>query len=226
MAKSNRGGKRGAGLFAKGELVLPDGSKIEFDGELRYDGDDPNVTGAVRQAVTAWEDKRVKGKIEYAYSVDQNGNPIGPEVKGGKKSVGTPRPYYDTPGATFTHIHPRGDGELGGTFSTADLRNFAKYSGTTIRAAAKEGTYSMSKKQGFDKYAFMNYIDQCYRNYNNYIASENAKLVKEYKNGNIKTYDEWVKKAAKSFNTGLVKLHDDYLKGQKKYNYTYTLEKR
>ena len=34
MAKGGRGGRRGmGGGVAKGELTLPDGSKIEFDGD-------------------------------------------------------------------------------------------------------------------------------------------------------------------------------------------------
>ena len=35
MAKGSRGGRRGGGV-AKGELTLPDGSKIEFDGDLIF----------------------------------------------------------------------------------------------------------------------------------------------------------------------------------------------
>ena len=34
MAKANRGGRRGG--VTKGELTLPDGSKIEFDGDLVF----------------------------------------------------------------------------------------------------------------------------------------------------------------------------------------------
>ena len=48
MAKGSRGGRRGGG-GAKGELTLPDGSKIEFDGELIYGGDDKAIPQVVRK---------------------------------------------------------------------------------------------------------------------------------------------------------------------------------
>lgn len=49
MAKGSRGGKRsGGGSTAKGELILPNGSKAEFDGELKYYEKDKSITGAQR----------------------------------------------------------------------------------------------------------------------------------------------------------------------------------
>lgn len=124
MAKGSRGGRRGGGV-AKGELTLPDGSKIEFDGELIFGGNDKAIPQAVRKNLDDWENKRYKAKIEYAMSYYPDGTPIGAEKRGGKGSVRTPYSYHATEGATFTHNHPRGDGMLGGTFSPADLRNFA-----------------------------------------------------------------------------------------------------
>ena len=157
MAKGSRGGRRGGGV-AKGELTLPDGSKIEFDGDLIFGGLDKAVPEAVRKNLDAWETKRSKAKIEYAMSYYPDGTPIGKEVKGGKGSVKTPLSYHATDGATFTHNHPRGDGMLGGTFSPADLLNFAIGGNTTCRATAKEGTYSISKGKNFDKAGFNSYV--------------------------------------------------------------------
>lgn len=227
MAKPNRGGKRGGAGgkdFVKGELKLPDGSKIEFDGELHYDGDDGNMTGATRQAITTWENKRRKAKIEYAYATDANGNPIGKEIRGGKGSVRTPIQYHATNGGTFTHIHPRSDGMLGGTFSDADLRNFANYSQKTFRAAAKEGTYSISKGANFKPTEFKRHVAQAQRDFKAAYQKRANAVYADYKAHKI-TYDQYKLLNAKAFNTSLIELHEAYRSKQKDYGYTYTLER-
>lgn len=232
MFKSSRGGKRGRGPGAapppppaKGELVLPDGSKIEFDGDLTYGNKDAALNPATRAAIEQWEAKRVKNKVEYAYSVDENGNPIWREVKGTKGSVRTPRMMHDTENATFTHIHPRGPGMLGGTFSSADLYNFANFRNKTERAAAKEGTYSISKTAKFDKSGFKSMVATADSNFNKEMRAANRRLTSDYGAGII-SYSQFQTEYAKAFNTALVNLHNEYLGGQKKYGYTYTLEKR
>lgn len=219
---SSAGGSGGA---ASGELVLPDGSKIEFEGELRFDGDDTSLTGAARTAITGWEDRRVKNKIEYAYAVDADGNPVGPEVKGGKGSVRVPYSYHDNPDGTFTHIHPRGDGMLGGTFSGADLNNFANHSQKTVRAAAKEGTYSISKGKNFDRAGFKSFVSGAQADFEKTYRSKRKSIETDYLNGKI-SYSDYVLGNAKAFNTALVSLHETYRSGQKTYGYSYTLEKR
>lgn len=224
MAKGNRGGRRGGGV-AKGELTLPDGSKIEFDGELIFGGDDKAVPQAVRKNLDDWENKRYKAKIEYAMSYYPDGTPIGAEMRGGKGSVRTPYSYHATDGATFTHNHPRGDGMLGGTFSNADLYNFTIGGNTTSRATAKEGTYSISKGKNFDAKGFTSYYKNERTKVRQSYESEVNKLGKSYKNSEI-SYDDYVLKAGKSFNTYLVQQHEVLRKGQKQYGYTYTLEKR
>ena len=224
MAKGSRGGRRGGGV-AKGELTLPDGSKIEFDGELIFGGDDKAVPQAVRKNLDDWENKRYKSKIEYAISYYPDGTPIGAEKRGGKGSVRTPLSYHATDGATFTHNHPRGDGMLGGTFSGADLRNFAFGGNTTSRATAKEGTYSISKGKNFDSKGFNSYVAKANADFKNTQREFNSKIQKSYNDGKI-SYEQAVLEQGKAFNTALVKLHNTYLEGQKQYGYTYTLEKR
>lgn len=227
MGSGNKSSPRATprgGYTAKGELKLPDGSKIEFDGDLKYYGNDKTVKGAVRQSIEAWETKRAKAKIEYAYSVDANGNMIDRERKGGKGSVRASYPMHNTPGATFTHIHPREDGVLGGTFSTADLNNFARFANTTVRAKAKEGTYSISKGKNFDAIGFMSYVKQADYSANKDYKSKMKVLNKQYRESSI-SYDEYYKKSAKEFNTMLVNLHNAYKQGEKQYGYTYTLER-
>lgn len=212
----------GGGAGAKGELVLPNGSKIEFTGTLHYDGDDKALTGASRQTIVSWEDKRRGAKIEYAYATDANGNPIGKEVRGGKGSVSMPYTFHMA--ETSTHIHPRGDGMLGGTFSTADLTNFANFGNTTKRAAAKEGTYSITKGKNFDASGFKQYVTKQNSDCRSrYVANANA-LTKKVQAGKM-SYSDYQLASAKAFNTYLVECHNAYRNGQKTYGYTYTLEK-
>ena len=219
-----RGASGGGGGGATGELVLPDGSKIEFEGTLHMDGNDKGVTGAARTAVTNWEAKRVKNKVEYAYSVDKDGNPIGNEVRGSKGSVRSPHSYHDTPDCVFTHIHPRGDGMLGGTFSQADLFNFANNRQKTERAAAKEGTYSISKSKGFDAMGFKNFAAKANSDFKANYGKRVKAAGKAYREGKM-SYADYAKANAKAFNTSLVEMHNALRSGQKQYGYTYTLEK-
>lgn len=220
---SSAGGSGGGS--AKGSLDLGEGAPIEFDGELKYGGNDPGLTGKARETITNWEDKRVKAKVEYAYASDADGNPIGKEIRGGKGSVRAPYQYHMTDGGTFTHIHPRESGGLGGTFSAADMRNFANTSGKTARAAAKEGTYSISKGKNFDKAGFTSHIAKAQSNFNTNYRKNQSVLTADYRAGKI-SYNDYIKASAKCFNTALVQLHNDYSAGQKQYGYTYTLERR
>ncbi len=213
------------GTAVKGSLSLPGGDTIEYDGALQYGKKDPGLTGLGRKNIEDWEKKRVKNKVEYAFAVDGNGNPVGREIRGSKGSVRSPWSYHNQDNGAFTHIHPREGGMLGGTFSGADMVNFANGRSKTSRAAAKEGTYSISKNSNFDAGGFKSYVKTAESNFRN-----NAnKLVKnasaDYRTGKI-SYSEYVKQANKAFNTALVSLHNDYLAGQRKYGYTYTLEQR
>ena len=223
MAKGSRGGRRGG--VAKGELTLPDGSKIEFDGDLVFGELDKAVPDAVRKNLDAWETKRSKAKIEYGMSYYPDGTPIGKEMRGGKGSVRSPLSYHATDGATFTHNHPRGDGLLGGTFSGADLRNFANGGNATCRATAKEGTYSISKTKNFDSKGFNSYVAKVEADVRKTYKSEHKKISDAYNNNKI-SYDQVTLMQGKAFNTYLVNLHNAYRDGQKQYGYTYTLEKR
>ena len=227
MAKPIRGGKNnpGAGVTfsAKGELTLPNGSKIEFDGDLNYGKKDSTLSPAVRKEVESWENKRRKNKVEYAYSVNPDGTPIGAEIKGGRGSVRTPMSYHDTQDATFTHIHPRNEGMIGGTFSLQDLKNWANKKNKTERAAAKEGTYSISKGKNFDRDGFLKMANQADGEFTSNYRSLAKGIDAKYISGAI-GYDDYAKQRAKAFNTALVKLHETYRQNQTKFGYEYTLE--
>ena len=230
MAKGSRGGTNNSGggitRTASGQLDFPDGTKVEFDGDLNYGKKDSTLSPAVRKEIETWENKRRKNKVEYAYSVNPDGTPIGPEIKGGRGSVRTPYAYHNTPDATFTHIHPRGRGQegyLGGTFSLADLRNWASKANKTGRAAAKEGTYSISKTKKFDAKGFMAMAKKADADFDSSYNSAVKALNAKYHNRTISAA-EWVQGSAKAFNTALIKLHETYRQNQNKYGYEYTLE--
>lgn len=214
----------GGGGGATGELVLPDGSKIEFEGTLHYDGNDKALTGTARTNIEGFEKKRIKNKVEYAYAVDANGNPVGGEIRGSKGSVRVPKSYHEQPDGTFTHIHPRGDGMLGGTFSQADLFNFANFGNKTVRAAAKEGTYSISKGKGFDKQGFKSFAAKTNADFSANYRKRTSAAGKAYREGKM-SYGDYLKANAKAFNTSLVEMHNTLRSGQKQYGYSYTLEK-
>lgn len=223
-------GRGSSGMRGAPRVVLKSGSElpgtgvVEFDGELAYGAKDPSLSEASRKQIESWENKRRKAKVEYAYSVDENGNEIYHEVKGGKTSVTTPS-VMAKEGATFTHIHPRKDGSgyLGGTFSTDDIGTFTRRPVKTMRAAAKEGTYSISKGDGFDSAGFTAYARQADANFRARRNADISALSKQIKAGKI-TWDEYAAQNTKGFNSALVALHNEYIAGQKKYGYTYTLE--
>lgn len=216
----------GGGASFTGALNLGgDDNNIQFDGTLKYGKNDPGLTGKNRQTIENWEQKRVKSKIEYGFATDGNGDPVGKEIRGGKGSVRVPISYHNQENGAFTHIHPREAGVLGGTFSQADLMNFARGKTTTSRAAAKEGTYSISKGKNFNESGFVKFAYEANSRFEQ-SARAKIKVAKDrYRSGKI-DYNTYLSEHGKAFNTALVELHNDYLSGQKKYGYTYTLEKR
>lgn len=224
MAKGTRGGKRGnTGLRASGKLDIGN-ETISFDGDLRYTDNDNRFSDVQRKAIEAWENKRVKNKIEYATAVDRSGKSLG-EAKGGKGSVKTPIWWKQTTDNVFSHIHPREAGTLGGTFSDGDLRNWARSLIRTYRAVAKEGTYSISKQKGFDGRAFTSFFRVAHKNRETTMNNTMKQLNKDYSSGKI-DYNSYSKSFDKVFNNFLVGLHNDLLDNQTKYNYKYHLEKR
>ena len=219
------GGSKGRKTIGVSSVSLPDGSSIDLSGNpLVYGDNDANVSGKAREAIEAWETKRGKNKVEYNMSVDQNGNQLGPEVRGGKNSVRVP--YYQLQeGAIHTHIHPREDsGLLGGTFSDGDLRNFARNGVSTYRAKAKEGTYSISKGSNFDKSAFSLFVNEMHSKESSLLESKARDMRKKISSDSSYTYKQYSADFNKAFNSYLVALHNGLRDNQKKYGYTYTLE--
>ena len=216
----------GDGFDRKGVTKLQDGSEtIDLsDSPLRYGKNDKALDGARRAAVELFEGRYVGAKVENGATFDANGM-ITEQRRGGKGSVKTSVSKYNA-ADTFSHNHPRAQGILGGTFSEADLSNFSVFDVTTARAAAKEGTYSISKHWGkFDSTGFQQYYKSEYaritKEYNSTFRSLNKRMT-----SNQMAYDAYSREFTKTINKQLVELHNVLISGQKKYGYSYTLERR
>ena len=220
---SSKAGKGGGGGVTS--VTTADGT-IDLTGiPLVYGNDDPAVSGKARTNIEAWEAKRVKNKVEYNYAVDQNGDQIGQEVKGGKRSVRVPISHLQD-GAIHTHIHPRADSEtLGGTFSDGDLKNFANFGVKTYRAKAKEGAYSITKTSKFDKDGFKQYISSLHAAESAKCSNTCSQLRNKIKTDSNYSYKQYSKDATRAFNSFLVSFHNGLLAGQQQYGYTYTLDR-
>ena len=198
---------------------------------LVYGKKDTAMNKAQRATIEAFEAKRVVRQTEYAMLVDAQGNSTIPysagDIKGTSSHVNINSQFWNN-AEVLSHNHPRkaADAVLGGTFSDADLTQFSSHKNCkTIRAAAAEGTYSMSKTANFNKAGFDSYVTNSSKQHYGTYKRAAGKLGSDYKAGKI-SYGTYSQGNDKAFNQMLVSLHNDLLAGQKKYGYTYTLEKR
>ena len=224
---AGKGGKKAGAGYDASEVKLLDGSTLDLSAyPLHYGEKDPTLTDRQRATTEAWEAKRVKAKVEYGTFVDENGRPR-MEKRGGKSSVSLPLTGFMYEGNVLTHIHPRdaGSGYLGGTFSFADLKNFALYPARTTRAAAAEGTYSISKTASFDKSGALAFFSRVTSQREAEHDTVCRGLRKQLRSGSI-SISEFSARSADSFNRMLVNLHNDYASGASQYGYVYTLERR
>ena len=220
-----RGASAGTGDEAR-RVTIKGGEVVDLsDNPLKYGKEDSALTPAQRWNIEAQEDKRRNNLIEFGFAVDKNGLVVG-EKRGGKGSM-RPTAAMVTRGEVFTHNHPRdfGAGVLGGTFSDADMDFFTTYRIRTMRASAYEGTYSITKGAGFASTAFLKWFSDADRSAKAEHNARSKALYNEAKSGQI-TYDEYNARRNASFNRFLVEMHNTLLKGQKIYDYTYTLERR
>lgn len=239
------GGRGGASGFPTNNPVLttldaPDGTSIDLsDFPLQY-GPLDTLSNAERAAVDAFESKRYKAKVEYGTLITVNGQTL-IEKRGGTGSVRMPSRLYNQ-ASVMSHNHPRSGnevGELGGTFSHADLRALATTGIYTMRATALEGTYSMTKGGNFDWNGLSQYykttdagLDRAYQAAIKPALASYKSAVADYAQGRATrataqaAYDAYVKTAHYEFNRYMVGLHNALLAGQQQYGYSYTLERR
>ena len=224
MAKGNRGGrgKTTIGSFKDGANI--NGDIIEFDGDLKLTKNDGSINPVQRAAVDLWEAKRANMKIEYANAFGFQGSEYG-ELRGGPNGVNLKPYYFANRGSVVTHIHPRGDGGLGGTFSDADIKAWSRGNGNTIRAVAKEGTYSISKGKNFNGSGLYAYVQKQFNSYTKSLQTTKRSLQSKVNSGSM-TAKQANKILQKEFNTVLVSMHNDLLNNQSVYGYNYYLEKR
>ena len=238
MGRGRSGATGGGSWRAEQSVRGSDGAPIDLsDAPLRYSSDDSSVTGNVRTVIDAFEKARVKNKIEFARIVDANGNII-EERRGGSGSVRSSVRALNA-GDTFSHNHPREGGKLGGTFSVADVDNFANYGIRTYRAAAPEGTYSISKGRNFNSAGLKRYYagvhaasEREYRATVRELGVKYSAVYRAYRAGTASrteynnAYKSYRDGAEKAFNKWLVSNHNALIAGQRQYGYTYKLERR
>ena len=156
MGKGRGSGPRPVTSFQDGDAVID-----LVDAPLVY-GTRHNL-GATDKATRDFENKRRAAKVEYGTTIAPDGTVIG-ERRGGKGSVRTPISEMMR-ASTFSHIHPREAGTLGGTFSPEDLQVFVRRSNlNAMRAAAKEGQYSIMRGPNFDGDGLLRYYAGVNRN--------------------------------------------------------------
>ncbi|MBR5285393.1 MAG: hypothetical protein IKU30_00700 [Clostridia bacterium] len=164
MGRGSSGAKTGNSVT---RLIGTDNKPIDLPAPLTYGNDDQQLTGSARSSVEEFEKKRASNKIEYMRFVDPNGRII-EEDKGSAHHV-RGSVYAAKHSYAMTHNHPRTNGMLGGTFSQADINNFSNQPMIVNRAAAPEGTYSISKTQAFDGNGLKTYFQKARTSaWNNY----------------------------------------------------------
>ena len=146
-------------------------------------------------------------EVEYGYLIDKNGRVVA-GARGTKHSVAIAYNGSEE-GFDLTHNHPSG---YGGTFSGADISHLTEAKLHSIRAVAREGTYSMTARKNAD-----------YEGLNRALAKD---LNKVSKSGGAK--------ASKANATGKTKnevrkayvdeLHKWYQKNANKYGFTYSFK--
>lgn len=204
-------------------LTISPKETIDLTGSpLVYGKDDAGLQGAARTAIEAFEQKRKGAKIEFSTFVMDDGTVI-ENNRGGKGSVGASL-YARNKADVMSHNHPRREGIIGGTFSDADLSNFGKFNQHTIRATAKEGTYSMTKGKNFHGRSLVKDYKIQTALFEAAAGAEVNKLNNDVKTGKI-SYKKYLAEMNAVNNKMLIQGHNFLLANQKKYDYTYQLER-
>ena len=213
----------GNGFEKKGATSLKDGSStIDLSGSpLRFGKDDARIREKLRAGVEEFEEKYRGSAVEYGATFNENGYQH-TETRGTKTSVKISTLDYDM-ADTYSHIHPREEGILGGTFSETDLSHFAKFHVKTCRAAAKEGTYSISKGKNFDSTGFGEFVKREFGKVTSEAHKTATVLNRKINTMQYETYSQGIKDIN---NKMLVGLHNVLISGQKQFGYKYTLERR
>lgn len=195
----------------------------EFDGNLEYYENDPNLSQEQRISLTEWESREFKYGTEYAIAIDAKGNVLG-TAEGDPDKVYVSPSLKDKGGTVISHSHIResNSGILGGTFSYNDMGDLLSHNYSTIRAVSVEGVYSLSKLDAFDALGFNGMAVRTDKMFNDMAsridkAYDDAVSAGEDKTSAWKTY-------AREYNNILLWMHNEYKAYEAEYGYYYTLE--
>ena len=238
-----RGSSGKASANSEKSITLKDGTVIDLsENPLEY-GSNSHLDGDVKKRIEEFEAKRRDNLIEYGYAVDANGKVL-EEKRGGKGSVSTSYMVLNN-ADVYTHVHPRDKGakDLSGTFSEEDLRNWSMFNVRVFRATGREGTYSIAKEKNFNASGARQYFHEALKTLHKEFMARRKQIQEDYNKkstaiangtGDYKSkrdaFDKAFKSAneqlSKAFNKELVGMHKAYINGQKKYGYSYSLERR
>lgn len=224
--------------------------QITVDIPLVYSAD--SGSPVMPRSIQEFENKRKNAKVEYGMVVTADGTVL-EERRGGKGAVkSSVRAFIN--GDYFSHIHPRSgysSDELGGTFSDADINNWARFNISSFRAVASEGTYSITKSPALiaDRSSAVTFANDYARFLRENSRSANAQaspIAREYRTlsrelwnrcvrgeisraeyatQNDQAYNNCVAQLNRISNTAHINAHNWLLENQKKYGYTYGLER-
>ena len=186
MGSTGKSTQAESGAGSSGVVEFQDGdTTIQFDTPLIY-SDTKQSLGKANDVILAFENKQVKAKKEHSILVMDDGSVV-EQNTGGKQSVSAStaaRVVADI----LSHNHPRGDGVIGGTFSSGDLGNFLKFNQRMYRATAKEGTYVISKGANYDSVKAQQMVQE-YKALEKAQYKENVKLANELQSQYVKELD-------------------------------------
>ena len=198
------------------------GGSIELPEPLVFSNVDHGLTQTEEDMLGAFRDRVVKRKTEYATLLTDDGYYATKDIRGSRGQVSVPAALYRN-AKIFTHTHPQqNEGDIGGTFSDADLDAFVKQRIRVAVAEAGEGRYMISKGKKFDGAGLLSYYRtqhaSAWREYN----AKTDDLAAMYEAGQM-GYSDYLKAHTSETNRYLMRSHNALLAGQKKYGYKYSL---
>ena len=223
--RSGSSGIGGGSIGSKHVKEINSNGKIDIsDNPLTYGPKDYMYNKDVRSTTEKFEEKHYKDKVEHIAAIDKKGKIIEEAIGDAGSSKISNKAIEKA--VEITHNHPSGTGYLGGSFSEDDIARFGERRNLrTMRATTKEGTYSITKKVGFNATKFQNYNNSERKKYRTQLDKSLSDLKSQRDSGKI-SEAKYTTEKIKANNKYLVNMHNSYIAGQKKYGYAYTLERR
>ena len=223
--RSGSSGIGGGGNISKYVKETQGVGRIDLtDNPLQYGPKDYSTNSKVRSAAEKFAEKYKKARVEHVAAIDKNGKMIEERV-GDEHSASLSNKTMRN-AVEITHNHPGATGYLSGSFSEADISSFSSYSNVrTMKAEGKEGTYSITKKAGFNADGLKNYMG---RERSRHQTQRDTRLtqLKNMRDSGKMSEAKYRAEKIKATNKYLVDMHNSYINGQKQYGYAYTLSRR